>query len=222
MQKPQGGLAAALNDFMTSLMDRVDPRTSEILRQNADRLARSGIADRAIGTGDRAPDFSLIDQFGRTVGLHETLGRGPVVMLFVRGGWCPFCAITLRAFDSVRTALAHESATLLAITPTTPEHVQTTVERNVLHYTLLSDPGLTVAERYGLVWEPEPQVQAVYARLGHDIPSLNGTTDWRLPIPAGYVIGRNGIVAAARIDPRLTHRLLPDEALAAVKSLAKT
>lgn len=213
-------LTAELHAFMNSLMDRVDPAVADILRRNYDELERSGIAERAIRLGDKAPDFTLLDQRGKSFSLSDALRRGPVVALFVRGGWCPFCSITLRAFDNVRVALERAGASLVAISPATPVNVEATAERDVLHYSMLSDPSLVVASSYGLVWEPNAELQSVYARLGHDIPRINGTGDWRLPIPAGYVIGIDGIIHAARVDSRLTERMLPTEALGEVRSLS--
>lgn len=212
-------LTAELNAFMNSLMDRVDPAMAEVLQRHHDLLEQSGMAERAVGLGDRAPDFTLLDQNGRSFALADALRRGPVVVLFVRGGWCPFCSITLRAYDNVRVALERAGASLVAISPSTPANVQATVERDVLHYSVLSDPSLVTATAYGLVWEAAPELQSVYARLGHDLPRINGTGDWRLPIPAGYVIGTDGIVHAARVDTRLTVRMAPAEALGGVRAL---
>ena len=220
-------LAVELNEFMNSLMDRVDPVTAAILQRNQDRLRASGIVEKAIGVGDRAPDFSLTDQHGGRFHLHEALRRGPAVVIFVRGGWCPFCAITLRAFDAVRSALAREGASLVAISPSLPTLIQAASERDRLHYSVLADPSLQVAASYGLVWEPEPELRDVYARLGHDIPRITGTGDWRMPLPAGYVIAADpdhpgGIVRAARVGVSLVDRLSPTDAMEHVKALAKT
>lgn len=214
-------LTKELDAFMNSLMDRVDPQTGAIIRDSHTRLAESGIADRAIKLGDVAPDFTLRDQHDKNFSLSEALTRGPAVVLFVRGAWCPFCAITLRAFDRVRAALEREGASLVAISPATVQNVKAAVDREFLRYQMLSDTSLKVATEYGLVWEPEPALQKIYLKLGHDLPRMNGTGDWRLPIPAGYVIGQDSIVHAARVSPSLTGRLLPAEALAGVKSVAQ-
>jgi peroxiredoxin len=211
-------LAAELNAFMNSLMDRVDPKMGAVIRDSQAKLAESGIADRAIGVGDVAPEFTLRDQHDRPFALSEALQRGPAVVLFVRGGWCPFCAITLRAYDRVRAALAREGASLVAISPATSQYVKASADREFIRYQLLSDPNLGVASSYGLVWEPGPDLQQVYSKLGHNVPVINGTGDWRLPIPAGYVIGQDGIVRAARVSTSLTARMLPADALAEVKS----
>lgn len=214
-------MTAELNAFMDSLVDRVDPEVVEIMNRNKNRLELSGIAKKAINVGDVAPDFTLQDQTGATVSLHETLARGPAVVVFVRGMWCPFCSITLRAFDEILKSLARAGATLLAISPATPENIRATAERNLLRIPVLADTGLAVAAAYGLVWEPDPDLQAVYARFGHDIPRINGTGDWRIPLPAGYVIGMDGIVHAARVEASVVDRLAPSTALAEVRALTQ-
>ncbi len=211
-------LTKELDAFMNSLMDRVDPQTGAVIRDNHLRLAESGIAERAIGQGDMAPDFTLRDQHDAVFSLSDALTRGPAVVLFVRGGWCPFCAITLRAYDRVRAALLREGASLVAISPATVQNVKASADREFLRYQLLSDTALKVSTTYGLVWEPDPALRKVYLKLGHDVPRINDTADWRLPIPAGYVIGQDGIVHACRVSPSVTGRLSPGEALEGVKA----
>ena len=211
-------LTKELNAFMNSLMDRVDPKMGAVIRDSQLKLAETGMADRAIGIGDRAPDFTLLDQHDVPFSLSDALRRGPAVVLFVRGGWCPFCAITLRAYDRVRATLVREGASLVAISPATIQNVKASADRDSIRYQMLADQDLKVAETYGLVWEPGPDLQQVYARLGHNVPVINGTGDWRLPIPAGYVIAPDGIVCAARVSTALTGRMLPAEALAGVKA----
>jgi peroxiredoxin len=212
-------LATELNAFMDGLLVRADPATAQLFATTQGRQAVAEPHAGAIDVGDRAPDFSLPDQHGAQVSLSETLARGPVVLLFVRGGWCPFCALTLRAYDRLRPALQHAGATLLAVSPQTQANSLATAERDALGYSLLSDHGLQVADAYGLVWQPDTAMQAVLQRLGHDLPRINGSNDWRLPIPAGYVIDRNGVVRTARHVPNIADRLPPVQALDAVLAL---
>jgi peroxiredoxin len=143
-----------------------------------------------------------------------------VVLLFVRGGWCPFCALTLRAYDRLSPALRQAGASLLAVSPQTREYSLATAERDTLRFPLLSDQGLRTAAAYGLVWQPSAQMQGVLRHLGHDLPRINGADDWRLPIPAGYVIGPDRVVRAARHTPNIADRLPPSQALAVARDLA--
>jgi peroxiredoxin len=215
-------LTSELNAFMNSLMDRVDPQVAAAIRDSQANLAQSGMVGRAIGVGDHAPDFTLLDQDENAFSLSAALARGPAVVLFIRGGWCPFCAITLRSYNKARALLAREGASLVAISPGTIQNIQTTAERDGVRYPVLSDRDLRVATDYGLVWELGVDMQKFYTKLGHDLPRINGNGDWRLPIPAGYVIGQDGIVSAARVSTQLTVRMLPAEALEAVHALERS
>lgn len=213
-------LTDELHAFMDSLRSRADQRTIDILQRNLETLAKSGLADRAIGEGDTAPGFTLPDQEGRPVLLSRELAQGPVVLVFVRGGWCPFCAITLRAYDAILPGLARAGAKLLAISPETPADVKVTAERNGLRFPLLADADLAVAASYGLVWNLDTELRGIYQKFGHDLPRINGTGDWRLPIPAGYVVGQDGVVKVARRDPNVVNRLSPQAALIAAQQLS--
>lgn len=213
-------LTNALHAFRNSLHSRADQNTIDILQRHAAALAKSGLAERAIGQGDAAPGFTLPDQNGRQVALSAELAKGPVVLVFVRGGWCPFCAITLRAYDAILPGLVRAGASLVAISPETPANVRVTAERHSLRFPLLSDAGLAVATAYGLVWSMDAELRGVYQKFGHDVPRINGTGDWRLPIPAGYVIGKDGKVQVARCDSNIVNRLPPDVALVTAQQLA--
>ncbi len=212
-------LTDELAAFMDSLMQRADPATAELFSRTQGSGAPPTLAAGAIDVGDVAPDFTLKDQHGAVTSLYDRLAQGPVVLIFVRGGWCPFCELTLRAFRQIVPALQRSHATLLAVSPQSLPNTKVTAERCGLGFPLLSDTNLGVAESYGLVWEPDAQTQAFFLRLGHNVPRINGTGSWRLPIPAGYVIGPDHVVRAARREPNLAHRLQPSQALAAVEAL---
>lgn len=218
MHETMHDLAAELNAFMDGLLERADPATADLFAASQGRQAAPG--QRAIAIGDTAPDFTLPDPSGAQVSLHALLRHGTVVVLFVRGGWCPFCTITLRAYDRLRPILEAAGATLLAISPQTHANNIDTSERQALHFPLLSDAGLRVAEAYGLVWQPDADMQGLLRHLGHDVPRINGTSDWRLPIPAGFVIGQDGKVHAARVSPNIADRMPPSQALETVRALA--
>jgi peroxiredoxin len=213
-------LASQLDGFLDGLLERMDPATLALWQ--AVEAERHAMAEKTvrIGQGDIAPDFALQDQNGVAVSLSAQLAKGPVVLGFYRGGWCPFCTLTLRAMDRMRDELARHHATLLMVSPQTPAESAATARRNCLSFPVLSDAGNAVAYRYGLVWKAQPQTRALLARLGHDLSRINGTGEWDLPMPAGYVIAPDGRVASAHVDPRIYHRMEPDAALAALRQEA--
>lgn len=208
-------LSRRLDQFMAGFMERIDPVMARTLADAAARLRASGVLDRVPKVGEMAPEFELTDQHGRPFSLRRA--AGPVVLTFFRGGWCPFCTLALRALDEVSRELRQAGAVIVAVSPETVEHAADTAERNDLSFPLLSDTANQVARRYGLVWELGPELQAIYGKLGHALPQINGTKEWALPIPAGFVIGADGRIAYAHADTDVTRRLEPSAALQAVR-----
>jgi peroxiredoxin len=211
-----------LDAFMDGFMERVDPAMARTIAEAAERLRASGVLDAVPKAGDIAPDFELPDQNGRPVSLRRRLQSGPVVLTFFRGGWCPFCSLALRALDEVSRELRRSGADIMAISPETAAHAMETAERNSLSFPVLTDPGNRVARQYGLVWELGPELREVYERLGHVLPRINGTSEWTLPIPAGFVIASNGRIKYAHANTDLTRRLEPRAAVDAVRGARET
>ena len=212
-------LARQLDSFADALVERTDPRNAAALCRIKAGQCASFAALTPRGVGESAPEFLLPDQQAQLVSLSERLASGSVVLVFVRGGWCPFCTLTLRAWQRARAALTRTGADVIAISPQTSAENRTTAEASGLEFSVLADSGNTVARSYGLVWTLDEEMRGLYARLGHDIPRLTGTGEWELPITAGYVIGPDRRIAVAHLDPRVSHRLEPKDALAAVRSL---
>ncbi len=140
-------------------------------------------------------------------------------MLFVSCGWCPFCTLTLRAYQAALRAIEATGGYLLPITPQRAGTCISVVERELLKFPVLSDLGNHVAEQYGIAYELAPALRALYARLGHDLPRLIRTGDWRVPLPATFIVGRDGRVAQAHVEP-LHRRLEPAEVVQKLETLA--
>ena len=115
-------------------------------------LVNGGITANGVKVGQKAPDFSLPDQVGDTVSLDSVLRRGPAVVVFYRGEWCPYCDLTLRAYQRILPSITALGASLIAISPQTPHSTLTTVENKELTFSVLSDVGNVVARNYGLVF----------------------------------------------------------------------
>lgn len=213
------GLTKQLDAFMAGFMERADPAVVATLRASSMALEQAGLAERAFKVGDQAPDFTLPDQFGQLVSLRGLLERGPVVLTFFRGGWCPFCALTLRALAAIRPKLRRLGGELVAISPETPSNAAATAERNGLQFPVLTDNANRVAREYRLVWQLDEQMRAVYERLGHSLPKINGDNEWTLPVPAGFVVAPDGRITYAHVHTRVDRRIEPQAALNAVQQL---
>ncbi|WP_042444395.1 peroxiredoxin-like family protein [Azospirillum sp. B510] len=177
----------------------------------ADLKAR-GVELGALRPGLQAPDFALPNQLGRTVSLYETLEAGPVVLLFYRGEWCPYCCAQLRSMQLALPQLTAGGARLVAVSPELPDHSLTLAERNALDFDILSDQGATVARSYGLIYRVPDELCDVYRGCGLDLNARQGRPPgepWHLPIPATYLLSPSGVVRFAAIDADFTQRPEP-------------
>lgn len=180
-------------------------------RMIADLKAR-GVEFGALRAGLPAPDFALPNHLGRTVSLYETLARGPVVLLFYRGEWCPYCCAQLRAMQLALPQLKAAGGTLVAVSPELPDHSLSLAERHALDFDILSDRGAMVAQTYGLLFEVPDEVRTLYRGNGLDLSPRHGrgpNDPWLLPLPATYVLAPSGIVRFARVDADFTQRPEP-------------
>lgn len=182
-------------------------------------LAASGILNTATSTGDKAPDFTLPNATGSSVKLSTLLESGPVVLSFYRGKWCPYCNLELRALQQALPEITAAGATLVAVSPQTPDNSLSTVEKNELTFEVLSDVNNEVAQSYGLVFQLPEALRPIYANFGIDVPAHNGDDTFELPIAATYVISKDGTVAHAYVDADYTKRLEPSDIVATLQQL---
>lgn len=188
------------------------PSGVAVLDQVVADLKARGVEFGALRAGQAAPDFVLPNHLGRSVSLYESLERGPVVLLFYRGEWCPYCCAQLRAMQLVLPQLTAVGARLIAVSPELPDHSLTLAERNALDFDILSDRGAMVTRSYGLIYRVPDAMRDLYRDRGLDIGKRHGSApgeSWHLPIPATYLLSPGGIVRFASIDADYTRRPEP-------------
>ncbi|OBJ50939.1 hypothetical protein A9W95_23015 [Mycobacterium sp. 1423905.2] len=190
---------------------KMDQATAELA--GADSLAHIP------AVGDAAPTFALPNEVGEIVSLDGLLASGPAVLAFYRGVWCPFCSLTLRAYQPHLPALRASGASMVAISLQTPDASLSTAAGNGLSYPVLSDVGGAVSRDYGLVFQLPGYLQDVYRQLGHPLPTFNGTNDWALPVPAVFVIDKSGVVRFGKALLDYTQRTDPLEVVDVVAHL---
>ncbi len=220
MGEGQLSLSEQLHRFYQGMQNRMAPADLEVLCLADQEMAAAEAVRAMPQPGDIAPSFSLLDQNGTTVSLADRLALGPVVLLFVRGGWCPFCTLSLRAWQDALPRLHDAGGDLLVVSLQRVDVCGMVAERDLLAYSVLSDPGGAVSDRYGVMTDLPEIIRPLYLRLGHDLPHINGTGDWRLPLASTFVIARDGRVALAHTPSTQRHRLEPDAAIEAVRRLA--
>jgi peroxiredoxin len=221
-RQPEGaqlGLQEQLEAFKAEFA-RTAPVGRPALYDRKIEELRAGFAyENAIGPGDRVTDFTLLDRAGRSVSLTNILKTGPVVVTFYRGGWCPYCNIQLRAYQAILPELTALGARLVAISPQLAEGSLSTSETNGLTFDVLSDVGNVVARAFGLVWSLPEELRAALRSNNKALPEINGDESWELPVPATYVIARDGRVALAAVEVDYRRRLEPGAILTSLRSL---
>lgn len=214
-------LATELESFRTDFMGKVPPEIREAMSRADLDLAGSGVAERALKAGDLAPDFVLPDALGGQVRLSTLLATGSVVLSFYRGGWCPYCNLELRALQVALPDFLQLGATLVAVSPQTPDASLSTAEKNALAFPVLSDASSRVARAFGVAFDLSDELRPIYARFGHALPDVNGDASWQLPIPATYVIGRDGVITLAFVDVDYRNRLEPADIVATLRAMGE-
>lgn len=212
-------LTAQLQALHSGMKRRLPAADLDALRQADMQLGHQSTGRDILPVGASGPDFTLQDQCGAQVRLSDRLAQGPMVLLFNRGGWCPFCTLQMRAWQSALEELHDAGGDLLAILPQHNALCCTTAERDLLAYSVLSDIGSRVAAEYGVLTEVPKVVRPLYVRLGHELPRINGTDDWRIPLASTFVLDRDGRITLAHADVAAPYRLEPARALAAVRAL---
>jgi peroxiredoxin len=192
----------------------------QVNRQTVEQLTTSGMAGRILAVGARAPSFQLPDQDGNPVSSDALLSRGRLVICFVRGRWCPFCVAQLETMNSDLSHIQEAGASLIAISPQTIKQSFFMCDQHQLRFPLLSDAGNQVARQFGLVYRVPDEQKQVYSRTFVNLPFLNGDSSWELPIPATYILERDGTVLYASADPDYTRRPEPKELVRLLDQLA--
>jgi len=193
------------------VLDMIDATTAD--------LVATGIAKQALGQGDRAPSFSLPDHQGNIVHAADLLSKGPMLINFYRGEWCPYCNLELRAYQTHLDRIHRANASLVAISPMLPDNSLDLAQKNALSFPVLSDVGNKVAADFGLVFTVDTRIQAMYLeRLGNDLPTLNGDDSFTLPLPATYVVGQDGMITYAYVNADYRLRADPEQIITVLET----
>jgi peroxiredoxin len=185
----------------------------EAMHRATAELIASGQAKRALKAGDKAPDFVLNDPDGKPVSSRGLLAKGPLVLSFYRGVWCPYCNMELQALQAELAAIEARGASLVAISPQTAPNSRRSQRENKLGFPILTDAKAEVANAFGIRFALPNYLVEVYKGFKNDLPLVNDDPSWVLPMPARYVIGTDGIIAYAEINPDYTQRPDPSELL---------
>ena len=203
-----------LQDRLDAISKRPSPRITPymkgVMARAIEDLRQSGVNERVIKLGAIAPDFILRDGADQSVALTALRERGPVVISFYRGIWCPYCNEDLKALEEALPLIKKAGANLVAISPQKPTNSRKAARELGLTFPLLWDDGGAVAEAFGVRFNFPTDLRQVYAALGVDLERINGNAAWSLPMPGRFVVERNGVISFAESDPDYRVRPNPD------------
>jgi peroxiredoxin len=175
--------------------------------------------DATIQVGDKLPAFNLTDALGTSVSSTSLLCKGPILITFYRGEWCPFCNLALASLQKHLAEFQAKGVTLVAITPELPNNALSATEKHSLKFSVLSDVGNKFARELGIVWKMPEYLRPIFKKFGHDLVRDNGDDSFEVPIPATLLVDGNGVVRNTYMEPDYRKRLEPQTALKWIDAL---
>lgn len=214
-------LQEQLDAFKAQFKTQAPEGAFDAFARSTQELIDSGQAERTIKAGEAAPDFSLTDQDGNTVTLKDLLAKGPVVLSFYRGVWCPYCNIELKALEAAADDIRARGASLVSISMQGAADSRKSQRDNSLSFPILTDTSGELANRFGLRWTLQDYAVEYHQMFGVELPKIHGDGQWNLPMPARYVIAQDGTIAYAEVNPDYTRRPEPSDLFPVLEQLAQ-
>jgi peroxiredoxin len=208
-----------LSQTMALLRQELDAASRILYDELVKRLTDSATADGALKQGDVFPEFALPGPDERFTLLSELLTRGPLVINFYRGQWCPFCSAAVEAMSAATPAITAAGATVIGISPERGNPSFSADSERKLNFKMLCDLDNGVALQCGLLFRLTDDIIRDYLNDGLDLAQVYGNGSWFLPIPASYVVLPSGDIARAYVNPDFRYRMDPEDILSAVKGL---
>jgi len=191
------------------MMAQIPEPVAAMMQEATTDLARSGLIEHAVKTGDTMPDFDLPDLGDGHIRLSSLLQDAPVVISFYRGGWCPYCSLEMQALQRVLPDIERAGGKLVSIAPELPENAEQTRDKGNLTFPILHDRDNALARQCGLVFTLPELLRPVYEGFGIDLEGSQGNESFELPVPATYIVRSDGVVAFAFVDVDYTQRMEP-------------
>lgn len=200
---------------------KVPPEKRKKMDEAIAQLKASQLTEKSIKIGQKFPNFKLKNAEGRQIELKQLLKKSAVVISFYRGSWCPYCNAQLSDYQKHLGEFIAHGGTLVAVTPEKPELEVTMKAGKKIEFDILNDNDNKLAGQLGLVFGLTPELKAIYQEFGIDLQKSQGNPDWKLPVPATFVVAQNGKVAFAFVDVDYTKRAEACDILTALDSIQK-
>lgn len=192
--------------------------TQKVHAQAVTELKQKNLAANILPAGAKAPEFELPDHDGKLIRSADLLAKGRLILCFIRGRWCPFCVGQMEAMNLIVPQIEQAGATLVAISPQTVKQSYFMHDQHKLRFPLLSDAGNTVARQFRLTYRVPAAQETIYRRAFVNLPFTNGDDSWELPIPATYILDRDGMILYAEVNEDYTDRPEPTDILLRCRS----
>lgn len=209
-----------LNEQLEAHAGNAPPEVIGRISAAQKEVEEAGVAP-GLGVGDVAPNFVLPDATAKPVSLYDRLEEGPVVLSFYRGAWCPYCNLELNAIQEIMPNLREQAASLIAISPQTPDDAMTVKEKQNLDFDVLSDTDQHVIKEYRVQYRVPDAVQEISLDImKNDVSEKNADGSWNLPVPATFVIDENRVIRARHVSTNyMTSRMEPSTILEALNEI---
>lgn len=171
------------------------------------------VSPKGIQVNEKAPDFTAKDQNGKKIRLKNALKNGAVVLVFYRGQWCPYCNKQLKALQDSLSFIKEKGATLIAVSPEIPDNISKTVDKTKAAYPVLFDDSLKIMKSYDVAYSVDNTTVEKYRKYGINFYDANGNNGATLPVPAVYIINKEGIIIFRHFDPDYRKRVSVQEIL---------
>lgn len=213
----------ALNQFVENSKSTPSPLSAEemaIMKNAAITLAKN-LPDPGVKVGVKAPDFNLKNAFGKTITLKDELKKGPVILVFYRGAWCPYCNLHLHVLQKNLPEFAKYKAQLITVTPQTPDKSVEQIKKDGYPFEVLSDLDSKVMKAYKLYYELPEDLIIIYKKYGMDVEAFNGAGRNLLPVPGTFIIDTAGIVRAMHAETDYKQRMEPELIIKALQEISQ-
>lgn len=208
-----------LSTIYNQFLETAPKEVSSVITDATSNFKNTYDPARAIQPGSAFPNFQLSDATGNKVTLDDLLAKGPILVSFYRGEWCPFCNLELRALQNHLDEFLKKGVTLVAISPELPDQSLSTSEKLSLKFRVLSDIDNQLAKQLGLLFPQPESMRTVFDKFGVDWNKQYGNNNLELPVPATFLVDKKGIVRNSFVNPEYRHRLDPETAIQWIEQL---
>ncbi len=212
-------LQEQLDNLRHQIAGQYTPEMLELLTRGNHEILTLYLEDKALKAGEKAPDATFFDQNLKKVFTEDILKDKHLIISFFRGTWCPYCNLELIALNQVYDQIKARGGELISVSPELLKYSQESIKTNQFQYKILYDANNSGATKFGLVFELPLSLREIYMQYSLDLKKRNGDDSWILPMPATFIISKDGIIRKTFVNADYTKRMEPAEILTVLDQL---